>query len=69
MWECLKRTHVDVLALDDGLADVLPADDEPRDGARDAVPLEHARDELRDRDGAQRRARRGLPQRRVSCGE
>ena len=61
--------HVDAWAPYDGFANGLAAGHQSRDRARDAVLLQHAGDNLRHRDGAERRARRGLPERRVSGGE
>ena len=61
--------HIDAWAAYDGFANGLAAGHQSRDRARDAVLLQHAGDYFRHRDGAERRARCGLPKRRVACGK
>jgi len=59
-------THVYFSTLHQSLSDVLATRDKTSDGARHVVLLQDARDDLGDRDGAQRGAGRGLPNRRVA---
>ena len=61
--------HVDAWAPYDSFASSLATSHQSRDRARDAVLLQHAGDNLRHRDGAERRARCRLPERRVACGK
>lgn len=61
--------HVDAWAPDDSFTNGLAAGHQARDRARDAVLLQHAGDNLRHRDGAERRARCGLPKGRIARSE
>ena len=57
-------THVNTFAFYDGLSRILATDYKAGNSARNAIPLEHASDNLRDGDRAKWRSRRRFPQ----CG-
>jgi hypothetical protein len=59
-------THVYISALHQSLSNILSARDKASDGARYAVLLQDAADDLSDRDGAQRGTWGRLPDRRVA---
>ena len=61
--------HVDAWAPYDSFASSLATSHQSGDRARNAVLLQHAGDYLRHRDGAERRARCGLPKRRIARSE
>jgi hypothetical protein len=65
MWRGVL-THVYISALHQSLSDVLPTVSKASNGARHAVLLQNARDDLGNRNGTQRGARGRLPNRGVA---